>query len=98
MKPLTLDEYKATRQAILQRAALRMQGLPSVDAQGNPLVPGAQPGVQPGMPGQPVPLDANGQPIVQPAAAQTGAQPAPQQPIGTTPIPSYKLRLPGSAN
>ena len=37
MKPLTLDEYKATRQAILQRAALRMQGLPSVDAQGNPL-------------------------------------------------------------
>lgn len=98
MKPLTLDEYKATRQAILERAALRMQGLPSVDAQGNPLVPGAQPGVQPGMPGQPVPLDANGQPVVQPAAAQTGAQPAPRQAIGTTPIPSYKLRLPGSAN
>ena len=107
MKPLTLDEYKATRQAVLQRAALRMQGLPGVDAQGNPLVPGTQPGVQPGMPGQPVQVDANGQPVAQPAVAQPGAQPgvaqpagqpARQQVIGTTPIPSYKLRLPGSAN
>lgn len=102
MKPLAPEDYKATRQAILQRAALRQQGLPSVDAQGNPLVPGAQPGVQPG---QPIPLDASGQPIAQPAAAQPGVQPATQpvagqpaqQPaIGTTPIPSYKLRLPGS--
>ena len=97
MKPLSLDEYKAARQAILERAALRMQGLPSVDAQGNPLVPGTQPGVQAGMPGQPVQLDANGQPVAQPAVQPAG-QPARQPVIGTTPIPSYKLRLPGSAN
>ena len=101
MKPLNLDEFKAARQAILQRAALRMQGLPSVDEQGNPLVPG----LQPGQPGQPVLVDGTGQPIVQPAVAQPGAQPGVlpptqqpvQQPIGTTPRPSYKLRLPGSA-
>lgn len=94
MKPLNLDEFKAARQAILQRAALRMQGLPSVDEQGNPLVPGTQPG-------QPVLVDGTGQPLAQPAVAQPGMQPTPQQPaqqpLGTTPLPSYKLRLPGSA-
>lgn len=73
MIPLNLEQFQQTREAVLQRAALRMQGLSAVDAEGNPLVPdapgagSAQPGgmSQPGMPG-----------------------------LGSTPRPSYKLRLP----
>ncbi|MDR2819360.1 MAG: hypothetical protein LBB60_02345 [Desulfovibrio sp.] len=41
MTPLNPEQFQLTRAAVLQRAALRMQGLPSLDAEGNPLVPGA---------------------------------------------------------
>ena len=49
MVPVNLDEFRQTRSNILQQSALRMQGLPPVDAQGNPLTPGdeQQPTLQP---------------------------------------------------
>ena len=37
MTPVTLDAFQQTRTQVLQQAALRMQGLPPVDAAGNPL-------------------------------------------------------------
>ncbi|RXE63527.1 hypothetical protein ED352_14380, partial [Muribaculaceae bacterium Isolate-002 (NCI)] len=51
MAPLNLEQFQQTRAAVLQRAALRMQGLPAVDAEGTPLVPGLPPaaGQPPGM-------------------------------------------------
>lgn len=84
MTPLNMDQFQQTRTAVLQRAALRMQGLPSVDAEGNPLAPGLPPagGQTQGMPAaQP---GANVQPAATPAAL----------PLSGTPQPSYKLRLP----
>lgn len=91
MKPLDAAQFRDTRAAVLERAALRMQGLPSVDAQGNPLVPGA-----PGAPATPA-ADTG---AALPAASGTAATTPPATPAApvydTTPRPSYKLRLPGS--
>ena len=71
------------RQAFLRlslvRPALRMQGLPAVDAEGNPLVPGLPP--------------AAGQTPDQSGTVQPGATPS-ALPLSSTPQPSYKLRLP----
>lgn len=80
MKPLDTTQFRETRAAVLERAALRMQGLPSVDAQGNPLVPAAPtaPSVTSGQPGA-LPAGTPGAPV-----------------YDTTPRPSYKLRLPGN--
>ncbi|WP_291356944.1 hypothetical protein [Desulfovibrio sp.] len=91
MKPLDAAQFRDTRAAVLERAALRMQGLPSVDAQGNPLVPGA-----PGAPA--TPALTTGEPGALPAATPVAAPAAtPGAPVlDTTPRPSYKLRLPGS--
>ncbi|MDD4701615.1 MAG: ABC transporter substrate-binding protein [Desulfovibrio sp.] len=49
MVPVNLEEFGQTHSAILQQSALRMQGLPPVDAAGNPVSPGAgqQPTLQP---------------------------------------------------
>lgn len=92
MKPLDAAQFRDTRAAVLERAALRMQGLPSVDAQGNPLVPEA-----PGAPATPA-VSTAAQPVPPPAAipasAPAGTSGAPV--LDTTPRPSYKLRLPGS--
>ncbi|MDE5879621.1 MAG: hypothetical protein K2G99_06315, partial [Desulfovibrio sp.] len=89
MKPLDAAQFKDTRAAVLERAALRMQGLPSVDAQGNALVPTA-----PGAPATPA-VTAGEAPVL-PASVQ-GATASPVAPVlDTTPRPSYKLRLPGS--
>ena len=96
MKPLDAAQFRETRAAVLERAALRMQGLPSVDAQGNPLVPGA-PGA-PVAPVTPAAASADGAmlPASSPAATSGTATGAPAAPLDTTPRPSYKLRLPGS--
>lgn len=93
MKPLDVAQFRDTRAAVLERAALRMQGLPSVDAQGNPLVPDA-PSATPAATQESAPT-----PPAATAAAASGAlpQPTPTAPVyDTTPRPSYKLRLPGS--
>ena len=79
MTPLDLGQFQQTRAAVLQRAALRMQGLPAVDAEGNPLVPGLPP--------------AAGQAPDQSGTVQPGATPS-ALPLSSTPQPSYKLRLP----
>ena len=68
---------------MLQRAALRMQGLPAVDAEGNPLVPGLPPAAGQ-TPGMAPPQSGTVQPGTTPAAL----------PLSSTPQPSYKLRLP----
>lgn len=83
MTPLNMDQFQQTRTAVLQRAALRMQGLPAVDAEGNPLVPGLPP-----LGGQTQALPAQSG-----TAAQPGTMPA-APPLSSTPQPSYKLRLP----
>jgi hypothetical protein len=79
MTPVNAELFAQNRAAVLQRAALRMQGLSAVDAQGNPLVP------IPGTPAQNA-VDPDGQyaPQNQPAA----------MPMSSTPKPSYKLSLP----
>ncbi|MGE9986059.1 hypothetical protein [Desulfovibrio sp. SGI.169] len=83
ISPLNLEQFQQTRTAVLQRAALRMQGLPAVDAEGNPLVPGLPPAADqtPAMPSQ---SGTAVQPATTPAAL----------PLSPTPQPSYKLRLP----
>ncbi|WP_165174531.1 hypothetical protein [Desulfovibrio sp. ZJ369] len=43
MTPLNLEQFSQARSDVLQRAALRMQGLPAVDAEGNPQAPGITP-------------------------------------------------------
>lgn len=43
MTPLDLEQFSQARAGVLQRAALRMQGLPAVDAEGNPQAPGITP-------------------------------------------------------
>ena len=78
MEPLDLTRFRNMREAILQRAALRMQGLPTVDEQGNSLIPGL-----PGMSAGPAVLNT-------PAATSPTPGVAP---LSTTPQPSYKLRL-----
>ena len=78
MEPLDLTRFRNMREAILQRAALRMQGLPTVDDQGNSLIPGL-----PGMSAGPAVLNT-------PAATSPTPGVAP---LSTTPQPSYKLRL-----
>lgn len=60
LKPLDAAQFRETRAAVLERAALRMQGLPNVDAQGNPLVPNA-PGTLVGQP--PFPPGSQGAPV-----------------------------------
>ena len=87
MKPLDAAQFRDARAAVLERAALRMQGLPSVDAQGNPLVPAA-----PGAPATAAPTATTGTTV--PVATPTATPGAPV--LDTTPRPSYKLRLPGS--
>ena len=79
IKPLDVSDFRRVRTAVQQRAALRIQGLPAVDEQGQPLVEGLPPMPQP--------------------AQQNATTPAvtPPSGIGTTPLPSYKLRLPSSA-
>ena len=49
MVPVNLEEFRQTHSNILQQSALRMQGLPPVDATGNPVTPGMgqQPTLQP---------------------------------------------------
>lgn len=86
MKPLDAAQFRDTRAAVLERAALRMQGLPSVDAEGNPLVPGA--------PALPAAATSGAQPAATPAVTPAATPGAPV--LDTTPRPSYKLRLPGS--
>ena len=78
MEPLDLARFRNMREAILQRAALRMQGLPTVDEQGNSLIPRL-----PGMSAGPAVLNT-------PAATSPTPGVAP---LSTTPQPSYKLRL-----
>ncbi|WP_027719550.1 hypothetical protein [uncultured Desulfovibrio sp.] len=78
MTPLNLEQFQQTRTTVLQRAALRMQGLPAVDAEGNPLVPDLPP--------------AAGQTLGMPSAQPATTPPA--LPLSSTPQPSYKLRLP----
>ncbi|WP_300127223.1 hypothetical protein [Desulfovibrio sp.] len=89
MKPLDAAQFRDTRAAVLERAALRMQGLPSVDAEGNPLVPGA-----PGAPAAPTAATGGALPAATPAVAPGGTPATPV--LDSTPRPSYKLRLPGS--
>lgn len=91
MKPLDAAAFRDTRAAVLERAALRMQGLPSVDAQGNPLVPGA-----PGAPATPAAATGTAGTMPAPTPAVTPAGTAGAPVLDTTPRPSYKLRLPGS--
>lgn len=79
VKPLDVSDFRRVRAAVQQRAALRMQGMPAVDAQGQPLVEGLPPAQQPEQSAAPAPA----------ATPPAG--------IGTTPLPSYKLRLPSSA-
>ena len=79
IKPLDVSDFRRVRTAVQQRAALRIQGLPAVDEQGQPLVDGLPPMPQPAQ-----------QPTATPAVTAPGG-------IGTTPLPSYKLRLPSSA-
>jgi hypothetical protein len=79
MTPVNVELFAQNRAAVLQRAALRMQGLPAVDAQGNPVAPVS------GMPAQhAVGPDGRYAPQNQPSAL----------PMSTTPKPSYKLNLP----
>ena len=78
MEPLNLNRFRSMREAILQRAALRMQGLPTVDEQGNSLIPGL-----PGMAAGPAVLNTPATTSPTPGVA----------PLSTTPMPSYKLRL-----
>lgn len=78
MEPLDLARFRNMREAILQRAALRMQGLPTVDEQGNSLIPGL-----PGMSAGPAVLNTPAVTSPTPGVA----------PLSTTPQPSYKLRL-----
>ena len=77
IKPLDASDFRRVRTAVQERAALRMQGMPAVDEQGQPLVEGLPPAAQP------------------PASAPAGVPPATG--IGTTPLPSYKLRLPSGS-
>ena len=77
IKPLDVSDFRRMRTAVQQRAALRIQGLPAVNEQGEPLVEG--------LPPAPQPTPQNAAP----------AAPATSNGIGTTPLPSYKLRLPG---
>lgn len=85
MAPADVDDLKQTRTAIVERAALRMQGQPPEDAEGQPPVPPQQ-----SPDGQFLP-PASGTPA--PAVQAAGQQPA-QPVMSTTPQPSYKLRLP----
>lgn len=78
IRPLDVSDFRRVRTAVQQRAALRFQGLPAVNEQGQPLVDGLPP-----MP----------QTTPQMATPTTTVSPS----IGTTPLPSYKLRLPSSA-
>jgi hypothetical protein len=78
MTPVNAELFAQTRAAVLQRAALRMQGLSAVDAQGNPVVP------IPGMPDNAAGADGQYAPQNQPAAP----------PMSSTPKPSYKLSPP----
>lgn len=73
MVPLNQEQFILTRNALLQRAAMRMQGLPLVGIEGLPDGAAGLPG-QPGQVGMPAP----GGPL----------------PMSTTPLPSYKLKLP----
>lgn len=82
MAPVTLDTFQQTRAQVLQQAALRMQGLPPMDAAGNPLAAPAE-----GAAAEPV-----ARPTGDPAAP---AQPCGRA-VSTTPRPSYKLSLPGN--
>lgn len=53
MMPLDQAQFSSLRTAVLERASLRMQGLPNVDAQGNPVVanaPGSPGALLPGLP------------------------------------------------
>ena len=79
MTPVNAELFAQNRAAVLQRAALRMQGLPAADAQGGNVAPIS------GMPGQNA-VGADGQyaPPNQPATL----------PMSSTPRPSYKLSLP----
>lgn len=82
MAPVTLDTFQQTRAQVLQQAALRMQGLPPMDAAGNPLAAPAE--------------GAAAEPVARPTAIRRlRAQPA-AAPVSTTPRPSYKLSLPGN--
>lgn len=97
MTPLNVAQFRAARAAVLERAALRMQGLPSVDAEGNPLAPPAAPGGEASAAGAPAQAGGPGAGRGTAGAAQgapgvSGTTPAI---YGTTPRPSYKLRLPG---
>ena len=50
MVPVVLEDFRQTHSNVLQQSALRMQGLPPVDATGNPVTPGEgqqQPTLQP---------------------------------------------------
>lgn len=73
MTPLNLEQFSQTRAAVLQRAALRMQGLPPVEAEGAPpgsaLMPGSAPNPGASNPGAPDPGAGRRRPALEHHAA-----------------------------
>ncbi|MBE6442458.1 MAG: hypothetical protein E7022_09150 [Desulfovibrio desulfuricans] len=86
MSPVNAAEFQRVRAQVLQQAALRMQGLPPQDAEGNALAAPAE-GAETGAP--------QAQPLQQ-AHPQQGQTPNATPVMSTTPRPSYKLSLPSS--
>ncbi|MBO4300442.1 MAG: ABC transporter substrate-binding protein [Desulfovibrio sp.] len=88
MSPASATDLQQTRERVMQQAALRMQGLPPEDETGHELaVPPEESGSVP----QSVPT-----PQEQLLPMPQSPTPAPTPVIGTTPRPSYKLRLPNA--
>ena len=87
MSPADAGDLRQTRTAVVERAALRMQGQPPEDAEIQPPVPPEQPPEA-----QPLP-PASATPAPPPAVQASGQQ-AGQPVMSATPQPSHKLRLP----
>ena len=83
MTPVDIETFQQTRARVLQQAALRMQGLPPVDATGAPVAAPAA--------GAEAPAGAEAAP-----AAQQGQTPQSAPIMSNTPRPSYKLSLPAN--
>jgi hypothetical protein len=78
MEPVNMELFTQNRAAILQRAALRLQGLSAVDEQGKTLVPPPDSSLRN--------ISQDGQDL------QQGQQLL--LPLGSTPRSSYRLSLP----
>lgn len=105
MRPMNLESFKATRAAVRDQAALRIQGLPSVSDEGTASEPVAKPGSSaydisndPGPIYSPAPEAAPA--VSEPQISEPAVKPAsgptlpPNQILSPVPQPSYKLRLP----